>query len=190
MAGMLGMFLLLPYYLQDHLSYSPLETGLMILPFSIALIAASLLVPRLMHWLSSTTVLVIGMVVATAAMAALAALIALPGALAGIIVASAVMGVGIGMVFTPLNADVVTGVDSEDVGVSSAMFNVSLQVGGAIGVAALNSAYVLRLASDATGTAGGVSLPGLRLSFSVAAGLFALAVVVANTMRRAQARRL
>ena len=189
MAGMLGMFLLLPYYLQDHLSYSPLATGLMILPFSIALIAASLLVPRLMQRISSHAVLRIGMVVATVAMAALAALIALPGALVGIIMASAVMGVGIGMVFTPLNADVVTGVDPADVGVTSAMLNVSLQVGGAIGVAVLNSVYVLRLASDATGTPGAVSLPGLQLSFTVAACLFALAVVVATTMLRAKARR-
>lgn len=176
-AGMFGMFLLLPYYLQDHLSYSPLVTGLVILPFSAALVAASLLVPRLLRRLSPKTVLVAGIGIATLAMAGLATVITLPDAVAGILIVTTIMGAGIGLVFTPLNSSVVTDVGADDVGVASAMFSVSQQIGGAVGVALLNGIYLLSVTST-----NGVSAEGLRLTFLVATALYAISAVIAVTV--------
>jgi EmrB/QacA subfamily drug resistance transporter len=174
-AGMFGMFLLLPYYLQNHLSYSPLITGIVIVPFSVALVTASLIVPRLLRRLSPKTVLVVGIAIATVAMAGLAAVITQPDAVAGILVTTTVMGAGIGLVFTPLNSSVVTGVGPADVGVASAMFSVSQQIGGAVGVALLNGVYVISTAapgSEASSTA-------LPLTFLVATALYVIAAVFA-----------
>ncbi|MFJ7242941.1 MFS transporter [Streptomyces olivaceus] len=176
-AGMFGMFLLLPYYLQDHLAYSPLTTGFVILPFSVALVAASLLVPRLLRHLSPKAVLVTGIAIATLAMAGLATVITLPDAVVGVLTTTTLMGVGIGLVFTPLNSSVVADVGDDDVGVASAMFNVSQQIGGAVGVALLNGVYLL-----STTSANGVSAEGLRLTFFVATALYAISAVIAVTV--------
>ncbi|USX48989.1 MFS transporter [Lentzea sp. HUAS12] len=176
-AGMFGMFLLLPYYLQEDLAYTPLATGVVIVPFSVALVAASLVVPRLLQRFSSRTVLIGGIAVATVAMAGLAVVITLPDALVGILVTTTVMGAGIGFVFTPLNSSVVADVPSDDVGVASAMFSVTQQIGGAVGVALLNGIYVV-----SAGAGGDVSSAALRLTFSAATVLYALAAVIAITV--------
>ncbi|MBB1024177.1 MFS transporter [Dietzia sp. DQ12-76] len=179
-AGMFGMFLLLPYYLQGRLDYSPLLTGLVIVPFSVALVLASLLVPTLLSQVSSKTVLVGGIITATIAMAGLAVVIALPDPLVGILAATTVMGVGIGLVFTPLNSSVVAGVDADDVGVASAMFSVTQQIGGAVGVALLNGVYVIGASADAASR--GISPNALRLAFLVATVLYAISAIVAITV--------
>lgn len=179
-AGMFGMFLLLPYYLQDRLAYSPLLTGLVIVPFSVALVLASLLVPTLVPRVSAKTVLIGGIVTATIAMAGLAMVIVLPNPLVGILVATTVMGVGIGLVFTLLNSSVVAGVDADDVGVASAMFSVTQQIGGAVGVALLNGIYIIGATVDATSE--GISPDALRLTFLVATALYAISAIVAVTV--------
>lgn len=180
-AGMFGMFLLLPYYLQDRLAYSPLLTGVVIVPFSVALVFASLLVPALVRRFSPKTALVAGIVTATIAMAGLAVVIALPDPLVGILAATTVMGAGIGLVFTPLNSSVVAGVDAGDVGVASAMFSVTQQIGGAVGVALLNSIYIIG-ANAAQPAVGGISPDALRLTFLVATALYAISAAVALTV--------
>lgn len=179
-AGMFGMFLLLPYYLQDRLDYSPLLTGMVIVPFSVALVLASLLVPTLEPKVSSKTLLVGGIVTATIAMAVLAAAITSPDPLVGILVATTVMGAGIGFVFTPLNSIVVAGVAADDVGVASAMFSVTQQIGGAVGVALLNGIYIIGAAAGAASEA--ISPDALRLTFLVATVLYAISAVVAVTV--------
>ncbi|MGB3771224.1 MAG: MFS transporter [Rhodococcus sp. (in: high G+C Gram-positive bacteria)] len=179
-AGMFGMFLLLPYYLQDRLGYSPLFTGLVIVPFSVALVLASMLVPTLMSRVSAKTVLVSGILIATIAMAGLAMVIALPNPLVEILVATTVMGAGIGLVFTPLNISVVAGVDAADVGVASAMFSVSQQIGGAVGVALLNGIYIIGASADIDSE--GFSSEALGMTFLVATVLYAMSAAVAITV--------
>ncbi len=179
-AGMFGMFLLLPYYLQVRLAYSPLLTGMVIVPFSVALVLASLLVPALARRFSQKTVLVGGIVTATLAMAGLAVVIALPQPLLEILVATTVMGAGIGLVFTPLNSSVVAGVDSGDVGVASAMFSVTQQIGGAVGVALLNGIYIT--SARTAQPSQGISPDALRLTFFVATVLYAIAAAIALTV--------
>ncbi|GGP74473.1 MFS transporter [Saccharothrix coeruleofusca] len=176
-AGMFGMFLLLPYYLQDHLAFSPLLTGAVIVPFSAALVLASLLVPALVRRLSAKTVLVGGIMTATIAMAGLAVIIALPDALAGVLVSTTVMGAGIGFVFAPLNSSVVAGVAAGDVGVASAMLSVTQQIGGAVGVALLNGIYVI--GATAHPELDGISPEALRSTFLVATAFYAISAVVA-----------
>lgn len=177
-AGMFGMFLLLPYYLQDQLSFGPLATGLAIVPFSAALVATSLLVPRLLRRTSEKAVLVTGLTLATLAMAGLASAIGQPDALPGVLITTTVMGAGIGLVYPPLNTSVVSGVAVDDVGVASATFSVSQQLGGAVGVALLNGGYVI-----ISGSAAGQAATGaLWITFLFATALYLAATHVALTV--------
>ena len=62
---------------------------------------------------------------------------------------------GMGAVFVPLTLIATTGLEDEDQGLASGLFNTSQQIGGALGLAILAS-----LAASKTADATGVSQPG------------------------------
>jgi hypothetical protein len=97
---------------------------------------------------------------------------------------------GGGLVLSTLAVLGMSGAGPEDAGTASGLFNTGQQVGGALGVAVLTT-----LADGRTGTllAAGHSTPdaltgGFRLAFAVAAGLLAVALVLAAVVLRPTAR--
>ncbi len=181
MVSMFGMFLLLPYYFQDHLGYSPLQAGLALVPFSVVLVAAALSVPRLHTWVGAKALAILGLSVATLGMGMLSQLSGSPELLGGTLPVTILLGLGLGLALTPLNNHAVSGVDPSDVGVASAVLNVAQQVGGAVGVALLNTVYV-NVAGNHTGTT--FSMPALQTTFIVGAAVLALTVPVAAFLLR------
>ena len=191
-AGMFAMFLLLAYYLQVDLGLSPVRAGLAILPFSIGLVTTATAAARLLPRWGPRPLMTAGTGAATLAMAWLA-LASSTGYWSGIFPAMLVMGVGLGFVFTTLSSVALTGVEPTDAGVASALLNATQQLGGAVGVALLNTLYTASLASSAAAgaTTRQAHLSGYRLAFAVAAGLFAAALAVAIlTIRRPPTREL
>ncbi len=187
-AGMFAMFLLLAYYLQLDLALSPLLAGLAILPFSVGIVATATAAARLLPRYGPRPLMVGGMAAGTLGMGWLAFLAATSGYWLGVFPAMVIMGIGLGLVFVPLSSVALTGVDPTDAGVASALLNATQQVGGAVGVALLNTLYTASLArSAATGTATlEAHAAGYQLAFAVATGLFLVALVVITMTTRVQ----
>jgi EmrB/QacA subfamily drug resistance transporter len=138
-SGLFAMFLFLSIYFQAILQYSPIKAGLLFLPFSIGVGisagAASKLLPKYGPRFVSFT----GLLMAAGGMLLLAQLKADSSYLIHILPAMLIISLGMGLVFVPLSATALFGVGNRDAGVASAVLNTSQQIGGALGIAFLNT---------------------------------------------------
>ncbi len=139
-AGMFGVFLFLTFYLQTTLGFSPIQSGLAFLPMSVAIIAtATTATTRLVPRIGPKPLVITGMVFAAVAMAFFAQLHVDSTYVAHILPGLVLLGVGLGLVFSPAFSGATVGVAPSDAGVASAMVNTSQQVGGSIGTALLST---------------------------------------------------
>jgi EmrB/QacA subfamily drug resistance transporter len=138
-SGMFAMFYFNTLYVQKVLGFGPLEAGLCFLPFTggimISAGVASSLAPRI----GVRPVAAVGMLLSIAGML-LFARMPLDGSypvdvLPGMIISA----LGMGAIFMPLTLMATTGLEDEDQGLASGLFNTSQQVGGALGLAILTT---------------------------------------------------
>lgn len=135
-AGMLGLFLFLTYYLQVVLGYSPVTAGLAFLPLSGAVVVSSQLVAsRWLPRMAPRLLIVPGLLVAAVAMGLLAQLTATSGYLTSVLAPEILLGFAMGCVFTPAISTATSHVAPRDAGVAAALLFV-----GAVLAAALISA--------------------------------------------------
>jgi EmrB/QacA subfamily drug resistance transporter len=138
-AGMLGMFLFLTYYLQIVRGYQPIRAGLAFLPLSIAVLLSAQLAGRLLSRVPPRFLIAPGLTLAALAMLLLTTLSASSGYASRVLPAEIVLGLGIGGVFVPAMNTATQRVDRRDGGVAAAVVNTSQQIGGSLGVAVLNT---------------------------------------------------
>jgi len=152
-AGMLGSFLLLTYFVQVVLGYDAVHAGLAFLPLSVAVLASSQLVAaRLGPKVAPRALIVPGMLAAAAGMALLTTLTTDSHYLTGLLPAEILLGLGVGVVFTPAISAATSGVDRHDAGIAAAVIGTAQQIGGSVGVALINTVA-------ATATAGYCAAP-------------------------------
>jgi EmrB/QacA subfamily drug resistance transporter len=137
--GLFAMFLFLTYFFQGVLGYSPLKSGLLFLPFSAGVIVsagiASQLLPRFgPRWVTGT-----GFIMTVIGMLLLLRMTSTSSYVSDILPSLIIISLGMGLVFVPLSAVSLFAVGNHDAGVASAVLNTSQQIGGAIGVAFLNT---------------------------------------------------
>ncbi|HWT23000.1 MAG TPA: MFS transporter, partial [Solirubrobacteraceae bacterium] len=188
--AMFAVFLFLTYYLQQTKGFSPIETGLAFLPMTAAIMVTATSVNiRFLARIGPRPLLILGMVLGSAAMVWLAQLEPGSSYAGHVLPALLVMGVGMGNIFAPAFATATHGVDARDTGVASAMVNTMQQVGGSIGTALLSSIFASAVSSYAEGrqptpqVLAEAAVHGYTVAFWVAAGVFAVgALVVAFTM--------
>ena len=138
-----GLSLMLTYYFQAVLGWSPLRTGLAFLPLSVAVSLAGYAVSGVLartvaaRWLVSA-----GVACGAAALGILSTLSLGSGYLTTVLPAMVLLVLGMGGVFTPAIQLVTSGVSPRDAGVAAALANVAMQVGSSLGVAVLNSIAV------------------------------------------------
>jgi EmrB/QacA subfamily drug resistance transporter len=156
-AGMFGMFFFLTQYVQKILGFSPLRAGLAFLPMTVALFGVSRLSSRLLARFSGLVLMVAGMLPVVAGMAWLSRLD--PGAsyTSGVLGPMLLIGTGMGVVFVPLTMASLAGVRPEDSGAASSMVNVTQQVGGSLGLAALVTVFATATRNAAARPAGHLS---------------------------------
>jgi EmrB/QacA subfamily drug resistance transporter len=197
--GLFAMFFFASLYLQNVLDYSPLTTGLAFLPVTAGIMIGAVMAQQLIGRFGVRPVLLGGMTVATAGLAALAATTEVGGSYLGVLSGLLPMSIGMGATFVPMTLVATTNVEADDAGLASGIFNTSQQVGGALGLAVLST-----LANDRTasflGGLGAVPSPdqvlagqveGYQLAFIAAAGLMALgAVLVAGLLRKRDVARI
>jgi EmrB/QacA subfamily drug resistance transporter len=138
-AGMLGMFLFLTYYLQIVLGYQPVRAGLAFLPLSVAVLLSAQLAGRLLPHRQPRALIVPGLAAAALAMLLLTTLNTGSGYASRVLPAEIVLGLGMGFVFAPAMNAATQRVDPREGGVAAAVVNTSQQIGGSLGVAVLNT---------------------------------------------------
>ncbi len=155
--ALFGAIFALTQYLQFVLHYSPLQTGIRVLPVATLIFGAPLAV-TLSRRFGDKLVVVAGLAVVAAAFILMAATTTQSGYLHAALVL-ALLGLGLGMTMTPATDAVMGAIPPAKAGVGSAMNETTRQVGGALGVAilgsVLSSAYGSRLGS----TVDGVQVP-------------------------------
>ena len=182
--AMFGMFFFLSQFVQDVLGFSPVKAGLSFLPMTALLFGVSRLAPRLMNRMGPKSLMLAGLAPAIAGLAWLGQLTPATTYWPGVLGPMLLMGFGLGLAFVPLTTISLAGVAPEDSGAGSAMVNVTQQVGGALGLAALVTVYgrAARTAPHAAGSAlmqaQQIFSHGVAASFATAAVFDAIAVLV------------
>ncbi|MDA8355594.1 MAG: MFS transporter [Actinomycetota bacterium] len=124
-------------YLQQVLAYSALRTGLAMIPMSLAMIAGTVGAKSLLPRFGARRLLVAGAVLGTAGVAWLSRLPLGSAYALHILGPTLVLGVGFGAMMLPVSEAATAGIGPRQDGLASGLFNVSRQIGGAIGLAVL-----------------------------------------------------
>ena len=171
--GFATLFFSLSLYMQHVLGFSALATGFAFVPFgSIILVSATVLAPRLLRRFGLRTLNGGGLALSTVGYILLAGLHAHGSYPADVLPGLILVPLGGGLVLVGSTVAGVDGATGEDAGIATGMNNASMQIGSAIGLAALVSlgashAAVLQRAGLDPLTA---AAHGYALSFAVAAG--------------------
>ena len=154
--ALMGVMFFMPQFLQLVQGYSPLESGLAILPGAGGLLIASLVSPRLATWIGTRRIVVLGlMAVALGLLAAVPLRVDSPYVHIGACLA--VLGCGLGCVLPQATNGVLASVPRERAGLGSAVNDGMGELGGSFGVAILGAilASSYRSAIDADIAAAG-----------------------------------
>jgi predicted MFS family arabinose efflux permease len=170
-ATVLGAFFLLSVFLQDHLSYRPLITGLAFLPFPIAIGFTSTRMPKLIAKYCYRPFLIGGPILVLAAYLWFTRMPLDASYLVDLLPAFLVMPIGVGLAMTPTYTAATSGVPDHETGLASGLITTSQQMGGALGLSALASIAA---------SAGTVSfIHGYHVAFFAGTGFMVLAIAVA-----------
>jgi EmrB/QacA subfamily drug resistance transporter len=187
-AAVFGMFLFLTYYLQLSLGFTPLQTGFAFLPFSIGIVVSATLSSSLLPRIGAKPLIVGGLILATAGMAWLAT-IGESSWITVVLPSQVLMGLGLGVMYVAINNAALTGISADDSGIASATINTTQQLGGAVGVALLNTVYANALLTGGSGTpTEQTTLAAYQTAFLVSAALF-LAATIAGLITRNSGKR-
>jgi EmrB/QacA subfamily drug resistance transporter len=136
-SALFGMFFFVSLYAQDVLHYSPLKAGFAFLPLSLGIVIGAGISQAIIPRLGVRNVSVLGLTLATAGILWIAR-IPVHGSYVPDMLASFIpMSIGMGLVFVPLTLLATSGVENDDAGLASGLFNSAQQVGGSLGLAIL-----------------------------------------------------
>jgi Na+/melibiose symporter-like transporter len=124
---------LLTLYLQDHLGWTPLETGLTFAAMAVELAIAPFLTPRLVDQFGNVPIMVVGLV---SVVVAFGLTLRLDDASTyfAFLPSMLLLGLGFAFIYGPLTAAAVEGVDDADHGVAGGVVYTGFQFGAALGV--------------------------------------------------------
>jgi predicted MFS family arabinose efflux permease len=184
--GLFAVFLLLAYYLEDTLGFSPLRTGVAFMPIVIAVsLSASFASARLLSMVGPRPLVPTGMLLAAMGMVLFTRLTSNSDYGGHVLPGLVVLGLGLGLIFAPAIASATAAIERRDVGAASAMVNTTQQIGGSIGTALLNTIAVTvaaRAFVHASGTSTqahqSATLHGYSVAFWWSAGFFAIGAVL------------
>jgi EmrB/QacA subfamily drug resistance transporter len=136
--SMFAMFFFIALYLQNILGYSPLETGVRFLPTTFIVIVAGPLAGRLADRIGPRPLMVAGLLAISASLFWLSRM-QVDTSFGFLLPAFMIMGVGMGLVMSPMSTAAMNAVDRTKAGVASGTLSMVRMVGGTFGVAALGA---------------------------------------------------
>ncbi len=143
-SGLFAMFFFNSLYIQRVLGYGPLKAGLAFLPFTAGIMLSAGLASQFAPRLGVRVVAVAGMILTAGGLLLLTQIPVDGSYVANVLPALLVSSLGLGGVFVPLTLVATTGLENEDQGLASGLFNTSQQVGGALGLAILSTVAASR----------------------------------------------
>src|SRR5262249_41981102 len=153
MSAMFAMFFFNTLYIQKVLGYGPLEAGFAFLPFTAGIMVSAGLASSLAPRIGVRPVAAVGMLLTAAGLLLLTQIPVDGTYLANVLPAMILTPLGMGAVFMPLTLVATTGLENEDQGLASGLFNTSQQIGGALGLAILSTIAAGRTKAAASGGA-------------------------------------
>jgi EmrB/QacA subfamily drug resistance transporter len=136
--GMLAMFFFLALYMQNIKGYSPLQAGVRFLPSTAVIILAGPIAGRLTDRIGPKPLMTAGLLIVSGSLFWQGHLTTDTsyGFLVGAFV---LMGLGMGLVMSPMSTAAMNAVDPTKAGVASGVLSMSRMVGGTFGVAAMGA---------------------------------------------------
>jgi len=135
-AGM-GTFFFLTQYLQDVLHYSPVRTGFAFLPMAALVFTMSRLVPRLLPRFGPKPMAVLGTVLMLSGLIGFTQVGQHSSYFADLLAPMLLMGLGMGLAFSPLMVVIMATVRPEDAGAAGGTMQTLQQTGVTLGLAVL-----------------------------------------------------
>ncbi|MFE3522026.1 MFS transporter [Streptomyces sp. NPDC059161] len=186
-----GAFYYLTQHLQFVLGYTPLETGIRMLPLAGAVFVGSALTGLLTPRLGMKVTVTAGMVAGTVALALLTRIDAGSG-YGDFLAPLIILGVAIGLALSPCTDAIMGAFPEAELGVGGAVNDTSLELGGSLGIAILGSVLAGSYSSHLADATAGTKLPASALATaqdSVGAG-YAVAQGIGEQARQLGAQAL
>lgn len=190
-AAMFGFFFYMSIFMQQVLGYSPIQTGLANLPFTLTIMVVAGILSRHAHKLNFKTILTVGPLLVTAGLLYFSripidahyAIDILPGII--------LMAGGMASVFVTATMAATSGVKHSESGLVSGLLNTGQQIGGAIGLAALTVVstaatknYFTEHAPNTPAIMAEGLVTGFRHGFVFAAAFAVISSIIALTVFR------
>jgi EmrB/QacA subfamily drug resistance transporter len=186
MAGM-SMFFFTAQYLQDVRRFDALTTGMAFLPLPAVTFAVTRLIPWLLSRFGPLPMLLTGTAVMAGGLLLLTRLTVDSGYASALLAPMLLLGLGMGLAFSPLNVVIMSSVRREDAGAAGGVLQTMQQCGATLGLAVLVTVFgtAARHAAGQGRPGEQVLVAGMTHAFAAAAVIAALTFVVALTVRRA-----
>jgi MFS family permease len=170
-AGQFGFLYFAALYTQGVLGFSPLQTGLSVLPFTAGLLATNVTVSRLVTRCGERMVGSAGMIGLLTGLVWMSRLTPDSGYLDGLFGPFVLLGLGAGLTIAPLTAVIMHNAPREHLGAASSLNQAMQQLGGAVGLAVLSTVFA--------NTAGGSgAATGISTALTVATAFPLLALLL------------
>ena len=174
-SGMFAMFFFNTLYIQKILGFGPLKAGVAFLPFTAGIMVSAGLASSFATRIGVRPIAAAGMVLTIIGLLLFARMPVDGSYAADVLPGMILSSLGMGAIFMPLTLVATTGLEDEDQGLASGLFNTSQQVGGALGLAVLTTIAASHT-SDPSSPAALVN--GFHYAFLGAAVLVGLSLVV------------
>lgn len=140
-AAMVGMFFFIVLFVQNVLSYSPIESGLAFLPVTVAIITGAGLSQRLLPVLGPKPFMITGSTLTGIGLFWQTFISSDSSYASGVLGPMLLFGFGMGLNFVTLTLTAVSGVAQHEAGAASGLLNASQQVGGSLGLSILVTVF-------------------------------------------------
>ncbi len=143
-AGIISMFFFLTLYMQNVLSFSPLQTGAAYLPFTAGVAVAAGISSQLLNRIGSRPLIVGGALIGAAGMYWLSRIPADGSYVSDLLPGMMIVSLGLGAMFVSVVTAANAGVSADRAGLAAALVNAAQQVGGALGLAIFSAIATAR----------------------------------------------
>jgi hypothetical protein len=193
-AAMFGIFLFVIYYMQNIIGFSAIKSGVALLPMvAVTAVSANVGNIKLMPKTGPKPLVTAGLLLAGSGMVWLTAIDVDSGYASALLGPLMIAGAGMGLIFASAMSTGTSGVAPHEAGIASASIQTGQQIGGAIGLALLNTMATSSTTGYIEDHAQGRPTPSLLEAATVdgfvtafwwCAGIFAAAAVICGSLMR------